>query len=92
MYVANMCKDCIVFKKQKGTNSSTFISKLWVMAMLVIVILITFLTLLISKEMIPYMRKDQLSDKTTKAQDDFLFLEDVVSLFEFSSKNNFVTP
>jgi hypothetical protein len=30
--------------------------------------------------------------KATKAQDDFLFLEDIVSLPEFSSRKSFVTP
>ncbi len=59
---------------------TNFLFGLWVMAMLVIAILITSLTLLFAKGVIPCMRKEKLSDKTTNAQGDFLFLETLYHL------------
>ncbi len=79
-------------KKRLMVQLTDFLSGLWVMAMPVIAILITSLTLLFAKGVIPCMHKEQLSDKVTNAQDDFMFLEDVVSLFEFNNERNFVTP
>jgi hypothetical protein len=94
MYVGNLRRDCTNFKKQKETNGSTYKFPIRTVGHgnACDCYLDHLLDTLIAKGVIPCMHEKQLSDKVTNAQDDFMFLEDVVSLLEFNNKRNFVTP
>jgi hypothetical protein len=56
----------LLLRSKKGlmVQHTNFLSGLWVMAMLVIVILVTSLTILFAKKMILWMHKEQLNDKS----------------------------
>lgn len=89
-----MCRDCTVLKKQKGTNGSTYRFPIRAVGHGNTCDCYTghlLDTLICQRSDSLYAQADKVI-KATKAQDDFLFLEDVVSLPDFSSRKSFVTP